>query len=237
MATARVDLATVRGRIIQALNAGQASTWVTSLASVLAAEKDDRRSDTEIDKAILAADARVCSAICESSSNGYRPLFMAEVVVTHGAELAEGIGPIGRPLIQPYMSAAYVRGVPKSADDIDSYRLNTNDLYDSIDHDQSGSSLAGYYDFDPVSRVFSFTGLAAKVSLAVFTRTGACQSPEVYEDTVFGLALMSLPKEGDSAPFVNLIGQQALQQLREIKAGAMEVQPIDVPELAQVGAR
>lgn len=237
MATARVDLVTVRGRIIQALNAGQAGTWTTDLTTVPAAQADDRRNNTELDKAILAADARVCGAICESSSNGYRPLFMAEVVVTHGAEVAEGIGPIGRPLIQPYTGADYVRGVTKAADDIDSYRLNPSNLYDSIDHDQSGSSLAGYYDFDPISRVFNFTGLAAKVALAIFTKTAACQSPEAYEDTVFGLALMALPKEGDSAPFVGLIGQQALQHIREIKAGAMEVSPIDVPELAQVGAR
>lgn len=237
MATPRCDLDTIRGRVIQALNAGQASTWTTTLGTVPAAEADDRRNDTEIDKAILAADARVCSAICESASNGYRPLFMSEVTVTHGTEVAEGIGPIGRPLIQPYSGADYVRGVPRSADDIDSYRQNTNNLYDAIDHDQSGSSLAGYYDFDPVSRVFSFTGYAAKVSIAVFTRTAACQAPESYEDTVFGIALTSLPKEGDSAPYLGLMGQQALQHIQEIKAGAMQVSPIDIPELAQVGAR
>lgn len=237
MATTRVDLVTVRGRVIQALNAGQASTWTTDLTTVPAAQADDRRNNTELDKAILAADAKVCSAICESATNGYRSLFMSEVVITHGVELAESIGPIGRPLIQPYSGGPWVRGVPKSADDIDSYRANAENLYDAIDHDQSGSSLAGFFDFDPISRVFSLTGLAAKVSLAAFTKTAACQSPEAYEDTVFGLSLMSLPKEGDSAPFAGLIGMQAVNHLREIKAGAMEVSPIDVPELAQVGTR
>lgn len=237
MATARCDLATIRGRVIQALNAGQAGVWTTTLATVPAANADDRRSDTELDKAILAADATVCSAICESATNGYRALFMSEVVVTHLQELDEAIGPIGRPLIQPYSGADFIRGVPRSADDIDSYRANVNSLYDSVAHNITGSSLAGYYDFDPISRVFSFTGFAAKVALAIFTKTGACQAPVAYENTVFGISLLSLPKEGDAAPYIGLIGQQAAGHLKEIKAGAQEVSPIDIPEMAQVGAR
>lgn len=230
MATVRCDLTVLTKRVVSALNAATAATYTTTIA-------DDRRSAGEITDAILAADADVCSAICESATNGYRALFMSEVVVTHGQELDEAIGPIGRPLIQPYSGADYVRGVQRSADDIDSYRANTNSLYDSVAHNVTGSSLAGYYDFDPISRVFSFTGFAAKVSLAVFVKTAACQAPVAYENAVYGIALLSLPKEGDAAPYLGLIGQQAAAQLKEIKAGAMEVSQVDIPEMAQVGAR
>lgn len=236
MATARCDLATLRGRVIQALNAGQAGVWTTDLTTVPDTQRDDRRSNTEIDKAVLAADARVCDAICESAVNGYRPLFMAEVILTHGEQIPEHIGSIGRPLIQPYSGAEWILGHPKSADEIDSYRNDDNHLYDAITHDQSGSSLAGYFDYDAINQIFRFTGYAAKAMLATFTKTSACQAPVDYEDVDFGLALLALPKEGDSAPYVGLIGQQAVHCLREIKAGT-EISPIDVPELAQIGTR
>jgi hypothetical protein len=230
MTTARCDLTVLTSRVISALNAGTAATYGTTI-------NDDRRSAGEITAAILSADARVCHAICESTENGYRTLFMSEVDLTHGEEISEPIGPIGRPKIQPYEGAEWVLGHPKSADEIDSYRANTESLYDEIDHDEEGSSLAGFFDYDPIAKAFRFTGHAAKVSIATFTKSEACQSPVAYEDTVFGLALSVLPKEGDSAPYIGLIGAQAVNHLREIKSGAMEVSPIDVPELAQVGAR
>jgi hypothetical protein len=52
MAVNRVDLATVRGRLIAALNAAAAGVWSTTIP----AGADLRRNDTELDKAILAAD-------------------------------------------------------------------------------------------------------------------------------------------------------------------------------------
>lgn len=224
MAITRVDIATVQGRVIAALNATTAATWSTTVIT------DDRRNLTEIQKAILAGDAQVCLAICETLGHGYRSLFLSDIEITHGAKLPDHIGPIEMLRIEPYDGATLIAGIPKDADDIDSMRVNSNDLYDTVAHDEEDSSLAGYFKI--IGDEIRYTGFSAWALLANFTRTAACQSPEAYEDAVFSLAVMNLVKEGDSAPFANLFAQQGQQYLGLIRGNAMLIPPTQIAQAA-----
>jgi hypothetical protein len=226
MTVARVDLYRMRGRVIAALNAAPAGTWTINNSPTT----DQRRNDTEMDYAIRDADAQVCLAICETPGHGYRSLFLTDTTLTHGAMIPDHIGPIESVRIQPYTGAQFMAGRPKDADDIDSYRNDTLGLYDTVAHNITGSSLAGYYSV--IGNEIRFTGFAAKALLANFTRTTDCQSPEVYADAVLSLAVMNLVKEGDAAPFAQFFAQQGQQYLNLIRGGSMIIQPVQMAQAA-----
>lgn len=224
MTIARVDLSTMQGRVMAAINAAPAETWSTSTVG------DARRNLTEIQKAILAADAQACLAICETLGHGYRSLFLTDTEITHGAKLPDHLGPIEMLRIEPYDGATLIAGIPKDADDIDSMRVNVNDLYDTIAHDEEGSSLAGYFKI--IGDEVHYTGFSAWALLANFTPDDVCQAPASYEDAVFSLSVMNLVKEGDSAPFANIFTQQGQQYLGLIRGNAMVIPPTQMAQAA-----
>ena len=220
MPVVRCDLTKLKGRVIAALNAAPASAWATTLT----ASDDTRRNTTEIENAILAADAQVCVAHAETLGDGHRSLFLVETELTHGAKVPDHLGPIEMVRIEPYDGAAKIAGLVADADDIDSMRANVESIYDSIPHDEEGSSLAGFWKV--IGDEIHYTGFSAWALLAVFTRTGACQAPESDEDLVFSIAMMNLPKEGDSGAFFSAFAGQAQQGLGRIRTGAMLVPPV-----------
>lgn len=223
MAVTRCDLATIRGRIISAMVAGQASTWVTTLASVPAAEKDDRRNDTEIDKAVLAADARVCEARAKRVGDGYRSLFLAlSASIAHAGVIPDHLGPIEQVTIQLVAAGAYVAGkfdASLTLADIERWRANAGTRY-IVAHNAANSATAGYY-IRRGSQLF-YTGNDAKAQIATFVRSGACQAPESDEGMVFGLALGDLVKEGDAGPFIATIVNDARAEYAEL---AKQIEP------------
>lgn len=231
MAITRVTLATVAGRVISALNAGTAGTWTTTIVS----SDDPRRNQTEINNAILAADAQVCMAICETLGHGYRSLFLAESAdITHLGVIPDHIGPIEQVRIQYASTEATYRAGKfdkhLTLDDIERWRFNAVALYGGVAHNVTDSGLAGFY-IVMGNQVF-FTGNACRMHLANITRTGACQAPEVYEDTVFGLALGNLIKEGDRGPFTEVAVRDARMHLKLIREGRMELPPLALAEAA-----
>lgn len=226
MATTRVTLQTVHGRCIAALNAAPAGTWALSIDIT----DDNRRNDTEIDKAILAADAQVCLAICETIGHGYRSLFLVSTPLIHGEAIPEHLGPIEMVRIELFAGGPVAAGREKDADDIDAYRNDTLGLYDTIPHDQDGSTLGGY--FKVIADEARFTGSEATALLAIFERSVECQSPESYEDIVFNIAMMNLVKEGDSAPFGMVFTNGAQQGLALIRGGAMVISPAQLAQAA-----
>ncbi len=220
-------LATIRGRCIAALNAAPAATWATTLTS----DDDNRRSETEIDKAINGADTQVCIAIAETLGHPYRPQFTEDTELAHGEEIPTHLGPLEMIRIQLYDGGPLVTGREKDAEDIDAYRNDTLFLYDPIAHDQQGSSLGGY--FKVVGNEIRYTGFTCFAMLANFLRyAGICQAPENYEDAVFSLAMMNLIKEGDNAPYANIHMAQGQGYLNQIRGGATVLQPVQVAQSA-----
>lgn len=206
MAVPRCTLATVRGRLIAAVNAAPAATWATTIS----ATNDNRRNDTELDNIILAADARICAARAARVGDGYRSLFLSlSASIAHGGVIPDHLGPIEQVTIK-YASSdgSYKAGKFDSTltlDDIERWRANVGSRY-GANHDAANSVLSGYY-IRRGSQIF-YTGSDLKVQIATFTRLVAtCQSPETDEDMLLGLSLGDALKEGDvGTPLATIIG-------------------------------
>jgi len=219
MPITRCTLATVRGRLIAAVNAAPAATWATTISST----NDNRRNDTELDNIILAEDARICSAIAKKRGHGYRSLFLAlSASITHGSELPDSLGTPEYILIKHATGdTEYRPGLHDpslSVGDINRWRANVDSRYGAA-HDATGSVLSGYFRL--ISRQLFYTGSDAKAQIANFTRTGACQAPETLEAMLLGLSLGSALKEGDSGPFINTLVADA----RDEYADLLKVEP------------
>lgn len=203
MAIPRCDLTTVRGRLIAAVNAAPAATWATTISAV----DDNRRNDTELDKIILAADARICAARAKRWGDGYRSLFLSlSGSIAHGTVLPDSLGPPEQILIKyaaadtDYKAGKYDSSVTLA--DIERWRANVGSRY-GASHNAANSVLSGYFRL--MGRQLFYTGSDAKAQLATFTRTAACQAPESDEDMLLGLALGDAVKEGDTGPFIATI--------------------------------
>jgi hypothetical protein len=213
----RCDLTTLTGRAIAALNAATAGAWSTTITS----SDDDRRSTTEIQKAILAADARVCEARGSNPQDELlRPLLMSpSSSIAHAGVMPEHLGPVDQVLIQ-YATGDTNYRAGKSDEavtlaDIENWRANGAALYGAA-HD-AGGTVSGF--FVKRGNQLFYTGADAKAQIATFTRSGACQAPEVDEDTVLGLAVESLIKEGDAGSAVGTLIAAARADLTRL-AGA-----------------
>jgi hypothetical protein len=195
MPVTRCNLATVRGRLIAAVNAAPAATWATTIT----AADDPRRNETELTNIILAADARICAARAARVGDGYRSLFLAlSASIPHGGVIPDHIGPIEQVVIRHVATdSVYKAGKfdpHLTLDDIERWRANLGSY--GAAHDAAGSVLSGYY-IRRGSQLF-YTGNDAKAQIATFVRSGACQAPETDEDMLVGLALGDAIKEGDT---------------------------------------
>lgn len=213
MPITRVDLATVRGRLIAALNSAPAATWATTISSA----DDARRNTTELTNIILAADARVCEARASCVGDGYRSLFLSlSASIAHRGVIPDHLGPIEQVTIQLVAAGDYVTGKfdkDLRLADIERWRTNTDSRYGAA-HNAAASLTAGYY-IRRGSQLF-YTGNDAKVQIATFTRSAACQAPETDEDMVTGLALGAAFKEGDAPQAVNALIADAREELAYI---------------------
>lgn len=210
MAVTRCTLATVMGRMIAAVNAAPAATWVTSISST----HDGRRNDTELTNMILAADARICAARAAKVGDGYRSLFLSlSASIAHTGTIPDHLGPIEQVTIKHVSADSDYKAGKFDASltlaDIERWRANVGTRYGAA-HDAANSLLSGYY-IRRGSQLF-YTGSDAKVLIATFTRSGACQAPETDEDMLFGLALGDCLKEGDEGPFIATIVADARAQ-------------------------
>ena len=214
MPVTRCTLATVRGRLISALNAAPAATWTTALS----ASDDNRRSTTELDNIILAADARICAARASRVGDGYRSLFLSlSASIAHAGTIPDHLGPIEQVTIKHVSTDAdYKAGKFDSSlmiADIERWRANIGSRY-GANHSVANSVLSGYY-IRRGSQLF-YTGADAKVQIATFTRTSACQAPETDEDMLLGLSLGDAVKEGDQGPFIATIVADARAEYAEL---------------------
>lgn len=203
MAITRCTLATVRGRLIAAVNAAPAATWATTITS----SNDNRRNDTELDNIILAADARICAARAARVGDGYRSLFLSlSASITHGGTIPDHLGPIEQVTIKHVTADSDYKAGKFDASltlaDIERWRANAGTRY-VVAHDAASSATSGFY-IRRGSQLF-YTGADAKVLIATFTRSGACQAPDTDEDMLLGLSLGDALKEGDAGPFIATI--------------------------------
>jgi hypothetical protein len=194
---------------------------------------DSARSNLEIAETCLQAAIKTAQAICESDSHPFRIDFLDDIALAHGEPVPFHYGDTSVPSITPFAGATFtMRGVRKAFDRIESYRLNRNGAYSSVNHNAAGtgntaSPLAGFYDI--VNGVFYFTGHQATMKLADFDRDDVIEKlPDAVEPTVIKLACGMSAKEGDTSDgLFQLWLSHGMNDLSELKTGATAFQPID----------
>ncbi len=192
-------LATVQKSVIHLMNANTSGTYNTSIT-------DDRFTAGLIDEAIFSADEQVVLAILETVGHFARPDYLAaSSSLTHGAEIPAHVGSLGQVLIDG------VPGVEAPAEAIVRYRENDSASYGT------GSGLTGMFHISEEDVIY-FTGTAATVRIASYTRSAALQSPGIYTGAVVCGAVAMLLKEGGNAERAAYYGQLFSSHLQMIRA-------------------
>ena len=184
---------TVRKRVVETLNACTPGTFSEAVDS----SHYDRNSQA-IQQAVREAALMIAKAIVVNPRHAHRGLFVSDTPTpfTHGEELPDMAGEMDLVEIQPYSEAVWQTGVLRDIQQIESFRLNTNELYSTIPHDQPNSPLSGYYALS--NNKIYFTGNACRGYFPEIDRTAVLgQIPDEYESTWVSLAIGLTPKEGD----------------------------------------
>lgn len=188
------DVTTVTKRVTEALNVCSPGTFSVTVAST-----NLDRVSTAIDEYVREAALDIAAAICSNPKHPHRNLYISAspTSLTHGGELPDMAGENDLIEIQKYSGGSFVVGLPKDAQQIDSYRENPSSLYGSVSHTTQNSPLAGFYNIS--NGRFRFTGFAAQIyspSISRSTVTGLI--PDEYEGAWFMGGLGYAMKEGDN---------------------------------------
>lgn len=188
------DETTVLKRITEILNVAAPGTFSTTVAAT-----NLDRNATAIAEATREAAMMIARAVVSNPRHVHRNGFIASsaATLTHQAELPDMSGTMDLVEIQPYSGASWQTGQVRDVQQIESFRANPSNLYDSVAHDASGSRNAGYYAI--ANGRFYFTGHAARGYIPTIDRaTITAQIPDEYEDVWVKLGVGLTLKEGDN---------------------------------------
>jgi hypothetical protein len=186
--------ATVKERVTDILNIQSPGSWSSTVAST-----NLDRNSLAVAEAVREAAMMIAKAIVANPSHVHRNVFVSgtPTSLTHGSELPDMSGESDIIEIQPYTDAEWITGVPKSPQQIDSFRANSNNFYSSLLHNAEDSPLGGFYAID--NGRIKFTGENARIYIPVIDRdTVGDVIPDEYEDTWVSCAVPLCLKEGDN---------------------------------------
>lgn len=232
MAVGTVSYLRVRTRVLAALNALDPDTYGDAAEID---ENDRRRIAGEVRDAIKAYDLRVAVACCARVDGPHRARFTEwSSELSSGDELPESYGPLGSVMIKPSSAGSF-----EEAEEVDKlekirqWRANTGGVFGSINHDQAGSALAGFYCI--VGRRVHFTGYRFRVELCTSAVAMDASdddeviqllSPEGFEDLIVAGSVMGCLKEGDDwAQAEQRYGLYAAEMLPLVVGGAEFLPP------------
>jgi hypothetical protein len=223
------DETTVIKRITEILNVCAPGTFSATVASV-----NLDRNATAIAESAREAAMMIGRAIVVNPKHVHRNAYVssAGVTLSHQGELPDMAGEMDLVEIQPYSGAAWQTGAPRDVQQIESWRLNPFDLYDSVAHNASGSALGGYYAI--ANGRFYFTGFAARGYFPEISRdTITALIPDEYESTWVALGVAFTLKEGDNMrPIGGFYYNHGIQDLAAISAMSI-VAPLPPPAAAR----
>jgi hypothetical protein len=176
-------------------------------------------------EAIFESDEAVVLAILETEGHWARPDFTADSsALAYLDEIPTHIGSTGDVKIVVSNGGVTVPGRPATVEEIFEWRTNLNNAFGSLAHNAVGNAIAGYYSIK--DNIAHFTGYTLTLKLATFTRTAACQSPNIYQNAVVVGALATLfPKEGSWLSKAQFYYAQQQRMLGEIRSN-LAVAPV-----------
>jgi hypothetical protein len=216
-------------RITEILNLCDPGTYSKTLSG-----RNKTRNQQAIADFTAEAGLMICKAIAERP-NEFRRGFLSDTpaITTSGDPMPEHVGPPAKILITPHPGGSPIEAKRSSYDKIQSYRENPETVYDSVGHDEAGSTLSGLYDI--WDDRFFFTGVSAVLSLArPPSRTdNANLIPEIMENTWIRLGVGEAGKVGVSeyaARVIGEYGEKGRGDLEEFKMGGRTFSEVDVPQ-------
>ncbi len=218
-------------QVLDKINASDTAAYSASLSS-----RNKTRNLDAIKDAGIEAGLEILRKICSTPGNEYRNAFVAAVVHTHRANLAEHIGKPVYVEIQKQSGGSWVIAERRTYQKIESWRNDPHHIYDSVAHNDAHSKLAGFYDIWN-DRLY-FTGAAARIGLANATRadvlTGAAtRIPAMFESTWVKLWIGNLPKAGEGAMTMQMAEyyfQRGMNDLMMFEQGKRQMPEVDEPE-------
>jgi hypothetical protein len=191
------------------------------------------RNELAVTEAVREGAMMVAMAILANKNHVHRNLFVSSspTALTHGGELPDMAGENDLIEIQPYTDADWITGVPKTMQQIDSFRANQNNFYGTLGHDVEGSPLAGYYAHAH-GRV-KFTGEAAQIYKPVIDRATVTDLiPDEYEGVWLCVSVPYALKEGDNLlPIAQTYAQMGAAGLQAITTMSV------IPPMVRNGSR
>ena len=217
------DISNIRNRVLYILGAHN-NAWPATLS-------DDRLQTAEINRAIVETEAEIVQALC-SSYHPMRTSFLTWSAVVNGAEVPEHIGQIESVEITPYSGGTVVLGEATSRSNIQRWRENHNNIFDTIAHSTTGSNLAGYYNL--TNNTLTFTGLSARVRICSYSpdyATPALKVNDQFDSMLVAGTIPKLNKLGVPQALVSTYGQAYMNLLGLIKQGVENLP--EIPEAQQ----
>lgn len=187
------DQTTVTKRVIEILDACLPRTFTATVSPTVL-----KRNTAVVTQAIREAAMMIARAVISNPNHAHRNLYVSgtPTSLTHQAELPDMSSEMDLIEIQLYNGGAWTTGTPRTIQQIESYRLNPNNLYSDTAHTTQDSPLAGYYAIQN-GRVY-FTGYAARGYFPLIDRsTVAGLVADEYEGTQVALGVSLCKKLGD----------------------------------------
>ena len=220
---------TVRKRVTEILNACAPGTYSEAVDS----DYNDRNSQA-IQQAVKETALQIARAIVINPDHVHRGAFVSNTPtnIIHAAELPDMAGEIDVVEIQAYDGGPWQTAVPRTIQQIESYRINPSNLYSSLAHTEQNSPLGGYYALS--NNKIYFTGYACRILFPVIdSATVTSLIPDEYEGTWVALAIGRTIKEGDNLiPVAQYYYQIGMNDLPVISAMGT-VQAVPTAEQAQ----
>jgi hypothetical protein len=196
---------------------------------------DDRFQKQEIQKAIVETE----NDLVRDFAEGHHPQrfdfleWLPDLGLDSGDLIPAHLGQIEAVQIKPYSAGSYAPAYPTTDTNIKLWRDNHNNVFDAIDHNVTGSNLAGYYNITQQS--IDFTGYKAQVKIVNYEPDfdypgGLLQINDYWEGVLTAGAITKLAKIGVPAEIVGHYQRQYDKARMEIRNGLNSAPEIDMSQ-------